>query len=253
MSKKCIYCGSPLPDDASFCPSCATSQIRKRKLRGPMLSRKVLWAAAGLFLLVLLGLLILPRLSGAWKTETPETIEETPTPTVDMDRIRQRTQDWLNEHGTDYSTDLYEYTETTPYGNTVTHVILNTINVCTYYTTDGIFGEEIRFPKVSGLGNYRSLYFERTSEDADDLLTDGYDLQYREYYYSGVPYTYVVGYKWKSTEGHVILYDERYNVTEEFDVPDCKAYLDEHRLRKQDVVEEYTELIRSGQIQLLYQ
>lgn len=252
MSKKCIYCGSPLPDAASFCPSCAMSQIRKRKLRGPMLSRKVLWVAAGLFLLVLLGLLILPRLSGVWKTETPETITENTAPTVDMDRIRQRTQDWLNEHGTDYSTDLYEYTETTPYGNTVTHVILNTINVCTYYTGDGVFGEEIHFPKVSDIGALRSLYYERTSEDAD-LLIDGYDLQYREYYYSGVPYTYVVGYKWKSTEGHVILYDERYNVTEEFDVPDCKAYLDEHRLRRQDVAEEYTKMIESGQIPLLFQ
>lgn len=255
MSKKCIYCGSPLPDTASFCPSCAKSQIRKRKLRGPMLSRKVLWSAAVLFSLVLLGGLIWLRLSEAWKAETPEMVEENTAPTVDMDRIRQRIQDWLDKNGTDYSTDLYEYTETTPYGNTVTHVILNTIMVCTYYTDHGVFGEEIRFPKVSGYGNYRSLYFERTSEDAEgaDPLADGYDLQYKEYYYSGVPYTYVVGHKWKSTEGHVILYDEHYNVTEEFDVPDCKAYLDEHRLRKQDVVEEYIELIRSGQIQLLYQ
>lgn len=251
MSKKCIYCGSPLPDAASFCPSCAKSQIRKRKLRGPMLSRKAVRTAAVLFLLVLLGGLALPRLSKAWKTETPETAEENTAPTVDMDRVRQRIQDWLEEKGTDYSTDLYEYTETTSYGNTVTHVILNTIMVCTYYTDDGIFGDEIYFPKVSGMGNLRSLYYERTSEDAD-LLVEGYDLRYQEYYYSGVPYTYVVGYKWESTEGHVIIYDERYNVTEEFDVPDCKAYLDEHRLRRQDVVEEYTELIRSGQIQLLF-
>lgn len=251
MSKKCIYCGSPLPDTASFCSSCARSQIRKRRLRGPMLSRKILWAASVLFLLVLLGGSMLPRLSGAWKTEPPETVEENTTPTVDMDRIRKRTQDWLDKEGTDYSTDLYEYTETTPYGNTVTHMILNTINVCTYYTTDGIFGEEIHFPKVSDIGNLRSLYYERTSENAD-FFTDDYDLQYKEYYPSGVPLTYVVGYRWKSTEGHVILYDERYKIVEEFDVPDCKAYLDEHRLRKQAVAEEYTKMIESGEIQTLF-
>lgn len=251
MSKKCIYCGSPLPDTASFCPSCAKSQIRKRKLQGPMLSRKVLWSAAAILLLALLGGLIWPRLSKAWKTETPDVVVENTGPKVDMDRIRQRIQDWLAEHGTDYSTDLFEYTETTPYGNTVTHVILNTITVCTYYTEYGVFGDKIYFPKVSGIGSLRSIYYERTSEDAD-ILAGGYDLHYREYYYSGVPYTYVVGYKWKSTEGHVILYDERYNVTEEFDVPDCKAYLEEHRLRRQDVVEEYTELIKSGQIQLVF-
>lgn len=160
-------------------------------------------------------------------------------------------QDCLDENGTNYSTDLYEYTETTPYGNTVTHIILNTINVCTYYTDHGIFGEEIHFPKVSDIGNLRSLYYERTSEDAD-FFTDDYDLEYKEYYPSGVPLTYVVGYRWKSTEGHIIIYDERYNISDEFDVPDCKAYLDEHRLRRQDVTEEYTKMIESGEIQTLF-
>ncbi|MGN1002503.1 MAG: hypothetical protein ACI4PC_07000 [Oscillospiraceae bacterium] len=40
MSKKCFNCGAELPEDASFCPLCAQSQIEKEKTVPPRLWRK---------------------------------------------------------------------------------------------------------------------------------------------------------------------------------------------------------------------
>ncbi|MGN0968562.1 MAG: zinc-ribbon domain-containing protein [Oscillospiraceae bacterium] len=40
MSKKCINCGAELPEDASFCPHCAQSQIGKAEVNPPRLWRK---------------------------------------------------------------------------------------------------------------------------------------------------------------------------------------------------------------------
>ena len=40
MSKKCMYCGAQLPEDASFCPHCAQSQIVKTETVPPHLWRK---------------------------------------------------------------------------------------------------------------------------------------------------------------------------------------------------------------------
>ncbi|MFQ9395060.1 MAG: zinc-ribbon domain-containing protein [Lachnospiraceae bacterium] len=31
MSKKCVKCGHPLPEDASFCPHCTAIQVEKRR------------------------------------------------------------------------------------------------------------------------------------------------------------------------------------------------------------------------------
>ena len=61
MGKHCIYCGTPLPEEASFCPHCARSQIAKKPMRPPRFRRR---AAAVLAVLVLgMGLLCLTR----WK------------------------------------------------------------------------------------------------------------------------------------------------------------------------------------------
>ena len=40
MSKKCIHCGTELPDEASFCPHCTQSQIKKTEIAPPRLWRK---------------------------------------------------------------------------------------------------------------------------------------------------------------------------------------------------------------------
>ena len=46
MSKKCIHCGAELPEDASFCPHCAQSQIEKAEVTPPRLWRKKALIAA---------------------------------------------------------------------------------------------------------------------------------------------------------------------------------------------------------------
>ena len=35
MSKECIKCGHPLPDNASFCPHCTAVQMEKKRSKAP--------------------------------------------------------------------------------------------------------------------------------------------------------------------------------------------------------------------------
>lgn len=56
MEKKCVYCGAPLPGDASFCHCCARSQQEKRLFLPPRRCRRIrwpLWAAAAAALLAI--------------------------------------------------------------------------------------------------------------------------------------------------------------------------------------------------------
>lgn len=57
MNKKCIYCGTELPEDASFCPHCAQSQIEKVETKSPRLWRKK--ALIALACVILLALAVL--------------------------------------------------------------------------------------------------------------------------------------------------------------------------------------------------
>ena len=47
MSKQCRNCGADLPEDASFCPRCAQSQIERREVKPPRLWRKKALITAG--------------------------------------------------------------------------------------------------------------------------------------------------------------------------------------------------------------
>ena len=47
MSKQCKNCGTDLPEDASFCPRCAQSQIERREVKPPHLWRKKALIAVG--------------------------------------------------------------------------------------------------------------------------------------------------------------------------------------------------------------
>ena len=46
MSKKCIKCGQPLPDNASFCPHCTAVQKEKQEIKAPKQWRKAAFGAA---------------------------------------------------------------------------------------------------------------------------------------------------------------------------------------------------------------
>lgn len=47
MSKQCKNCGTDLPEDASFCPRCAQSQIERQEVKPPRLWRKKALITAG--------------------------------------------------------------------------------------------------------------------------------------------------------------------------------------------------------------
>ena len=66
MSKSCKFCGTPLPEDASFCPRCVRSQIEKKQTSPPRLWRKkaliaVVCAALAAAAALVCALLSLPK------------------------------------------------------------------------------------------------------------------------------------------------------------------------------------------------
>lgn len=54
MSKKCVKCGHPLPEDASFCPHCTAIQVEKEEIRTPRRWKKKALAVVAV-LVVLAG------------------------------------------------------------------------------------------------------------------------------------------------------------------------------------------------------
>ncbi|MBD9014913.1 MAG: zinc ribbon domain-containing protein [Lachnospiraceae bacterium] len=54
MSKKCVKCGHPLPEDASFCPCCTAVQAEKQEIQTPRRWKKKALGAA-VVLLILAG------------------------------------------------------------------------------------------------------------------------------------------------------------------------------------------------------
>lgn len=73
-TKKCIRCGAPLPEGATFCPVCTASQVERQTLPMPRRRRRVWPLAAGCLLLVTLAL---PIGAALWNS-TPQA--ETPPP-----------------------------------------------------------------------------------------------------------------------------------------------------------------------------
>lgn len=66
MSKNCIHCGAPLPDEAAFCPHCAQSQQQRKVVRPPRLWRKkaliaVLCVTLTAFIALACALLLRPK------------------------------------------------------------------------------------------------------------------------------------------------------------------------------------------------
>ena len=57
MRKKCKNCGAELPEDASFCPHCAQSQIEKTEVKPPRPWRKKALIAASCAILLVLAVL----------------------------------------------------------------------------------------------------------------------------------------------------------------------------------------------------
>lgn len=78
MSKQCIHCGAELPDGASFCPYCESSQEEKTAVRPPRRRKKA--AAGGIILAVIL---VIALAAGLWgwgrsRTQPPEVSQPQP-------------------------------------------------------------------------------------------------------------------------------------------------------------------------------
>ena len=57
MSKKCVKCGQPLPDNASFCPHCTAVQTEKQEIKTPRKwKKKALAAVSVLVILAVIGI-----------------------------------------------------------------------------------------------------------------------------------------------------------------------------------------------------
>ena len=64
MEKKCVYCGAPLPGDASFCHCCARSQQEKRLFLPPRRRRRIRWSLWAAAVAALLAIACVPILRG---------------------------------------------------------------------------------------------------------------------------------------------------------------------------------------------
>ena len=52
MSEKCVKCGQPLPDNASFCPHCTAVQTEKQEIKAPKRWRKAAVSATAVMVLL---------------------------------------------------------------------------------------------------------------------------------------------------------------------------------------------------------
>ena len=52
MSEKCVKCGQPLPDTASFCPHCTAVQTEKQEIKAPKRWRKAAVSATAVMVLL---------------------------------------------------------------------------------------------------------------------------------------------------------------------------------------------------------
>ena len=81
MSKQCRNCGADLPEDASFCPRCAQSQIERREVKPPRLWRKKVLITAGCAL-VLAAVVLCPSLAVRGGEKDASISSEPPANTV---------------------------------------------------------------------------------------------------------------------------------------------------------------------------
>ena len=115
MSKQCKNCGTDLPEDASFCPRCAQSQIERREVKPPRLWRKKALITAGCAL-VLAAVLCLSLSACGEKTSPEEEMLMTPA-TIDppakietkpVNETIEITMDNWQDYFEEYDEDVWE-------------------------------------------------------------------------------------------------------------------------------------------------
>ena len=224
--KTCIHCGAALPDDARFCHKCAGAQGPKKKAGGPFPWRRT--AALVVPILTLLCLLTafrkpveaLPPTTEESTEPTAAETAESPTPTesraptvrrnpIHFTKVKTEEEDGWNYHAT--------YTK-----------MGDTFIEGTYTLSDGKISQAIL-----RLDGTRRADYQYTPQRGI--------VEYTESYPNG---------KWSFHVGGSIgsgatasSYDEDGNVTESEWVDDAVSYIEQRRLKVDDVIEEYTQEI----------
>lgn len=224
--KTCIHCGAALPDDARFCHKCAGAQGPKRKAGGPFPWRRTV--ALVVPLLTLLYLLtafrkpveaLPPATEESAEPTTAETAES-PAPTESQASTADRDPSLLTEVHTKEE-DGWNYHAT--------------------YTKMGDTFIEATFIYSNGKVEQVILRLDGTRRSDYQYYAKRGIVEYMELYPNG---------KWSFHVGGSIgsgatasSYDENGNVTESEWVDDAVSYIEQRRLKVEDVIQEYTQEI----------
>lgn len=229
--KTCIHCGAALPDDARFCHKCAGAQGPKRKAGGPFPWRRT--AALAAPILTLLCLLTAFRkpaeaLPPAPEETTVPTAEETAPPTTTEGPAPTESQASTADRDPSLLTEVHTKEE-------------DGWNYHVTYTKMGDTFIEATFIYSNGKVEQVILRLDGTRRSDYQYYAKRGIVEYMELYPNG---------KWSFHVGGSIgsgatasSYDENGNVTESEWVDDAVSYIEERRLKVDDVIEEYTQEI----------
>ena len=229
--KTCIHCGAALPDDARFCHKCAGAQGPKKKAGGPFPWRRT--AALVVPILTLLCLLTAFRkpaeaLPPAPEETTVPTAEETAPPTTTEGPAPTESQASTADRDPSHFTEVKTKEE-------------DGWNYHATYTKMGDTFIEASFTYSDGKIEQVILRLDGTRRSDYQYYAKRGIVEYSESYPNG---------KWSFHVGGSIgsgatasSYDENGNVTESEWVDDAVSYIEQRRLKVDDVIEEYTQEI----------
>ena len=232
--KTCIHCGAALPDDARFCHKCAGAQGPKRKAGGPFPWRRTVAVLVPVMALVCLfaafrrsaeALPPVPEETAAPVIEesTLAPTTEAPAPTESRAPIARRNPIHFTKVKTEEE-DGWDYHTT--YHATYTKMG-DTYIEGTHTFSDGKIEQTI----LRLDSTHRAHYYQ-----------DGTVTEYTEFHPNGKWSFHAVG----SSNGmgdFVSSFDENGNVTQSQWISDPLSYIEERRLKVEDVIEEYTQEI----------
>ena len=229
--KTCIHCGAALPDDARFCHKCAGAQGPKRKAGGPFPWRRAMAVLGPVVALV--GLLAAFRRPAEALPPVPE---ETAAPVIEESTLAPTTEAPAPTESQASTADRDP--------SLLTEVHTKEVGGWDYHGTLTMMGDTL----IEGTYTYSNGMTEQVI-----LRLDG--TRRAEYQQKGTEYTEYTEFhpngKWSfhtigSSDGKgniVSSFDENGNVTQSQWVSDPVSYIEEHRLKLDDVIEEYTQEI----------
>lgn len=229
--KTCIHCGAALPDDARFCHKCAGAQGPKRKAGGPFPWRRT--AALAAPILTLLCLLTAFRkpaeaLPPAPEETTVPTAEETAPPTTTEGPAPTESQASTADRDPSLLTEVHTKEE-------------DGWNYHATYTKMGDTFIEATFTYSNGKVEQVILRLDGTRRSDYQYYAKRGIVEYAEFYPNGKWSFHVVGRIGSGATAS--SYDENGYVTEAEWVDDVVSYIEQRRLKVEDVIEEYTQEI----------